>query len=109
MGVVCVIGVGGGNNLGLRSGWQYGEGDGIRYFADPVAMRAVPSISVGSMNLYRVDLVGSAPNPTAISVTYGTVNAIWIVVTWSDAGSEGDAIRFYTVDSDATMDFIAEL
>ncbi len=99
----------GGNNLGLPSGMQYGAGDGIMYYSYPVAMRAVPSISVGSMNLYRVDLVGSAPNPTAISVTYGTVNAIWIVVTWSDAGSEGDAIRFYTVDSDATMDFIAEL
>jgi hypothetical protein len=99
----------GGNNLALPSGMQYGAGDGIMYYSYPVAMRAVPSISVGSMNLYRVDLVGSAPNPTAISVTYGTVNAIWIVVTWSDAGSEGDAIRFYTVDSDATMDFIAEL
>ena len=99
----------GGNDLALPNGMQYGAGNGIVYYSYPVAMRAVPSISVGTMNLYGVDVVGSAPNPTAISVVYGTVNATWIVLTWSSAGSDGDAIRFYTVDSDATMDFIAEL
>lgn len=98
-----------GDQQALPNPMQYSADSGMASYSYPVAMRATPSLSVGDMSVYLIDLVGSSVAPTAISVVYGNTNSTWINVTWSAAGSDGDALRWYTNGSSAIMDFIAEI
>jgi hypothetical protein len=88
---------------------QNAAGGGYGYYQFPVEMRTTPTLAYSDLAHFQIDLVGSAVAPTALAITYGQSQNAWISATWSSAGSDGDALRFYSVNSAATLDWVAEL
>ena len=98
-----------GNNQALPTLAQNSTTGAWGFLQFPVEMRESPTISYSNLSHFDVDLVGSDPDPTAI-VRYNQSSVCFFLnVQFSSAGSDGDALRWYTDSSDATFDILAEL
>ena len=98
-----------GNNLAMPNLQQNSTTGGWAFLHFPVEMMESPTIQYSSLSHFAIDLVGSTVDPSAI-VRYNQSHvSTYLNAQWSSAGSDGDALRWYTDSSDATFDITAEL
>ncbi len=98
-----------GDQVALWNITQTSAGYGYPHIQWPLPFRTNPSMSYSNLSHFAVAPNISQQSPSSMSISYSSTNGAWITIGWSASGSAGDAVRFYTISSSATLDFSAEL
>ena len=98
-----------GNNAAMPNGTQNSTTGAWAVFMFQNPMCYSPTINYSSLNHFGIDTTAGAVDPTGLVRYYQSINSVWVNLQFSSSGSDGDAVRWYTDDSAATFDIIAEL
>ena len=98
-----------GDQVALWNITQTSAGFGYPHIQWPLPFRTNPTMSYSNLSHFAVAPNISQTNPSEMAISYSGTNGAWITIGWSASGSAGDAVRFYTISSSATLDFSADL